>query len=369
MAPAGEHEVIEQQLEDWVRRTVAYPDTKLHGKCSKVALRHLNLSNQVQGDVNTFQVKLEDGAEDEIAPLLHQIAEAAQGDANDQNSGVQKYAVYAYFPADKLYVPRKIFRVAPLDEEVERDVVPSEPPTEKGLVAQTMRHLEAVMRHATVAQGYQMQVMQREMERISSMNEKFSQREIDFLVLFQDTMNDATKRRLAERKEEAGIAMKEEALSKLSTLLPVIVNRIAGKPVLPQEDTSFMLMSSLLENLTDEQQKILFNTLTDAQRMTLAEVLSEYEKKKSRWLEGQKHMVLGKRNELPPPTSTTPTDPSVQDAVAVPVPTAMALRERMTGPSEETRDPVLRRYENDAQAFASRFKDFLKSDKPQGDKR
>jgi hypothetical protein len=369
MAPTGEHGAIELQIEEWVRREVAYPDLKLHGKCSKVALRHLNLTNQIQGDVATFPVKLEDGAENEIAPLLLQIAEASQRDSNDQNSGVQKYALYAYFPADKTYVPRKIFRVGPVDEEVERDVVPSEPPTEKGLVAQTMRHLEAVMRHSTVAQGYQMQVMQRELQRVSDMNERFSQQQIDFLVLFQDTMNDATKRRLAERKEEAGIAMKETALSKLSALLPVIVNRIAGQQVLPQEDTSFMLMSSLLEGLSDDQQKILFNTLSDAQRMTLAEILSQYEKKKDKWLQGQKSMVLGKRNELPPPASESHTDPSVQDVTSVPVPTAMTLHEQMTGPAEKSRDPVLQQYEDDALNFTSRFRDFLKPPtKPQGDK-
>ena len=116
-APTGELGVVEQQLEDWVRRVAACPDPKLHAAYFKVALRHLDLSNQVQGDVATFQVKLED----EVAPVLHQIAKAAQADAADQGSGVQKYAVYAYFPDDKLYVPRKIFRVVPSDLPTEND--------------------------------------------------------------------------------------------------------------------------------------------------------------------------------------------------------------------------------------------------------
>ena len=156
MPPRRELGVIESQLEQWVRREVAFPDTKQHGRCSRVTLRHLNIANQAQGDVAAFPVKLEEGAEEEYLPLLHQIAEAAQRDANDQSAGVQKYAIYAVFPADKFYVPRKIFRVSPQEEDIDdRNISPSEPPTEKGLVSQLMRHTESIMRTSTVmSTGY-----------------------------------------------------------------------------------------------------------------------------------------------------------------------------------------------------------------------
>jgi hypothetical protein len=235
------------------------------------------------------------------------------------------------------------------------------------------------MRTATVAAGYQIQMMQKEMERLSTANQHYAEQQLDFMVLMQDTMNDATKRRLMERDAEANVAMKEDAMSKLSALLPVIINRVAGKTVLPEEDKSFMLMSALLENLSEEQQQAFFDQLTPAQRMTLAEIMSEYEKRKSKWLEGQKKVILGKKNELPSepvsppntsiavrPKSSKPNKSDPKDeppSVEAIVPTSQSLASRMTASTDKTTDPVLATIEADGDAFMSRFKNFF-SDKP-----
>ncbi len=353
MATTDAKGVIEQQIESWIRREVAFPEKKL-GKCEKVVVRHLNLEKKPQGDVATIPIRLEPGAEDEIDPILHQIADAAQTDANDLKGGVQLYAVYAYFSGDRSYCPRKVFRVA-AEEEMERDVSPTEPPTEKGLVAQTMRHLESVMRLTTISSTANLQTLQRENARLSEMTERASQQQLDLMVLVQDLLNEGTKRRLAERREEAGLAMKEEAMSKLAALVPVIINRVAGKPILPEEDKSFMLMSAFLENLSEEQQQQFFTGLSDTQKMTLAEILAEYEKKKSKWLEGQKQTILGKKNALPPPNPNQPTPID-----AVPVPTSLSMQDRMKGIQEPSKDPVLKQLEKDGQQFASRFRDMFK---------
>ncbi len=342
--------VVEQQIGKWILQHVAYPDKKLHGRCEKIVLRHLNIERKNQGDVSSFPVKLEEGAEDEIQPLVNQIAEAAQADANDLRAGVQTYAIYAYYTLDKSYVVRKIFRVS-AEEEMERDAMPTELPTEKGLVAQTMRHLEAVMRHSTISQSMQQQTMQRENARLSEMNERFAQQQIDFLVLMQDLMNDATKRRLDERREEASLAMKAEAIEKLAALAPVIINRIAGRPILPEEDKSFMLMSALLENLSDEQQQQLMGMLSDSQKMVLAEALTEYEKRKAKSQQGPKTLLAGKPNALPPSTES-----STEIAT---VPKENILTARMNASEDTTTDPVLKKIEQGGDNFMSRFRDFL----------
>ncbi len=355
---------IEQELTPWVRDHVAFPNRELHGRCHKVVLRHLNVNREVQGDVTSFPVKLETGAEEEFAPLLHQIADAAQRDADDLRQGVQLYAVYAYYDRDRNYAVRKLFRVASSEEaEMDRQISPSEPANERGLVAQSMRHVEVMMRQMTVVTGMQFQALQRENQRLSEMNERFSQQQVDFLVLIQDTLNEANKRRLAEKKEEASLAIKEEALSKLSALLPVVVNRIAGQKVLPEEDPSFMLMASLVENMTDEQQQQFYHMLSDAQKMTLAEIFAQYEKKKSKVARGG--MVLGKKNELP---TTTSVDTSL---VRTDVPSLdMQVKDRMA--SAETvkpNDPVLRKIEEDGDHLLSRmskFSDFFAKKPPKG---
>jgi hypothetical protein len=364
MGDVDERDRIERELTPWVRQHVAFPD-RVHGRCHQVKLRHLNVNREIQGDVTALPVKLDEGGEEDgITPLLHQIAEAAQRDADDINQGVQTYAIYAYYTADKNYAVRKMFRVASTAEaEMDRNLNPSEPANEKGLVAQSMRHVEVLMRHMTVVTTMQFQSLTRENQRLSEMNERFSQQQIDFLTLYQDTMNQATTRRLQEKKEEASLAMKEEALAKLSALVPVVINRIAGQKVLPEEDQSFMLMASLLENMPEEQQLKFYNMLTESQKMTLAEILAQYEKKKSRWLQDKKSMIVGKRNELPSAASPTTASPAAADGepASSPLPTEMPLTQRMLATTtEKSSDPVLRKIEEDGESLMSRFSDFLK---------
>jgi hypothetical protein len=370
---------IEQELRPWVRDHVAYPDVSLHGRCYKVTLRHLNVNRENQGDVCSHQVKLDPGAEDDgVIPLLHTVATAAQRDADDLNAGVQLYALYAYYEKDRNFAVRKMFRVAPSTEaEFDRQLSPSEPASDKGMAAQAMRHTEVMMRQMAVMSGMALETQRRELARLSEMNERYSQQQIDFLILFQDTMNMATDRRLKERREEANIALKEEGLAKLAALAPVVINRLAGKAILPEEDQSLMLMSSLLENMSDEQQQQFLSMLNDTQKMTLAEIMHQYEAKKSRWIEGRKNMVIGARNELPGSRPSPPkpaargpsTEPSREDVCsvsgakdvieAVPMPTEIPLRERLTAATDKPQDPILQKIEASGESFASRFKDFL----------
>jgi hypothetical protein len=366
--------IIEQQILPWIRENVAFPDIKLHGQCDRVVLKHINLERKPQGDIRAFPVRAEVGGEEDlIDPLVHKIAEAAQGDADDLNQGVQSYAIFAYYPADRGFVPRKNFRVATSDVEMQRGLEPSEPPTERGLVAQTQRHLEVILRTTTVSNGHLFQTMQAEMRRLAEINEKFTTNQIEFMVLMQDLLDNAHGRRLKERNEEANLAMKESALSKVEALVPVIINRIAGKQVLPEEDRSLMLMANLLENLSDAQQAALYGNLNDAQKIALAEIFSEYEQRKSKWMRREKELVgLGSKNGLPSARSNSTDSPAIDvystpsPSEPQPMPLAMNLRERMKLPASKSEDPKIRQIEGDAQAFSTRFRDLL-GKPPQGE--
>ena len=364
--------MIEQQISNWVRQFVAFPDKSLHGKCTKVVLRHVNIDRRPQGDVNSFAVRMEEGAEEEgIDPLINKIADSAQGDANDLNQGVQTYAVFAYYDGDKTYVPRKNFRVAPTDVEMQRDLSPSETPDARGLTAQLMRHVEAIQRTATISGGHLFQTMQLEMKRMAEMNEKFGEQQIEMLVLVQDLIDNSHRRRLEERSEEANLAIKEETVSKLAALAPVIINRLAGKQIVPEEDRSLMLMANLLEGLDDDQQAMLYKTLKPQQLIALAEVFSAYEQRKSKWLGREKSLVgLGKRNAPPPPRDTeSPARDELlsPESEVVPMPLALTLTERMKRPSGQSSDPKIRQLESDAQSIADRLRSQLKKP-PTGEK-
>jgi len=322
--------LIAQQIAEWIRTKIILLKPG-RGKCFKLVVRHLNIDRKPQGDVDTIMVPTDEGLAGEVDMLVNQIVDAAQKDADDIKQGIQNYAVYAYFQNDKNDVPRKIFRVA-AEEEMERDISPSEPPTEKGLVSQLMRHNEAVSKTAYVAMTTMFGNFERQIGRLSEMNEKFAAQQVDMMVLVQDTLNEAHTRRMSEKKNELSMALQEGAFEQLKAVAPIIINRLAGKPILPEPDKSFMLLAQLLENLTPDQQAMLRDTLSPPQLAILGEILGDYESKK------QKYTPKTTNKEVA--GNALPTD----------------IPGKFLGSSEDSSDPVVQALETTAKQMMNRLK-------------
>ena len=358
--------IIEQQIADWIREHVAVAVAG-RGRCKRLVLRQMSLESKPQGDVNSFNIPQDEGLAGETDMLVNRIVDAAQRDANDFEGGVQKYAIFAYYSDDPNYVPRKIFRVA-ADDEVTRDLSPSEPPTEKGLVSQVMRHLEAVMRTSTVSTGVVIENMTRQLRDHQEAKKVTDKQTVDLMLLVQANINEAHRRRLDERKEEMEMGIKEGLFEQLKVAVPIILNRISGKPLLPEQDKSFMLMAALLENLRPEQQAFLRESLDPPQAAVLGEILGEYEKKKATFMGGSQKLPgsgpLAIENSLPPPTGQG-------ELTGMPPASAAAsslgrmfqnVRERTsTGADDESDDEVIRNLERHGVQFMSRMADLNKT--------
>jgi hypothetical protein len=278
---------ISQQIKGWIHDQVQV-ESNNRGHCKKIVLRHLNVGKKVQGDVGVVNISRDQGLVTEIDFIVNEIAEKAQQDANDLNSGLQLYAIFAYFAQDANYCPRKVFRVA-AEDEIERDVDPSEPPTEKGVSSMLMRHLEITQKNTMVTMGYQFQTMQKENARLREQNERYADTHFELLGLMQEMMDRGHKRRIDEKQAELQMSMVEGVYEHLKIALPVIVNRLAGKEVVPQKvNHGFYLLASLLEGMSQEQQNQLQETLSPQQLTLLAEILQIYEE--------ERHKNVGKMN-------------------------------------------------------------------------
>jgi hypothetical protein len=296
----------------------------------------------------------------EVDMIVRKAVDAAQRDANDMMDGVQQYALYAYYPDDATYVPRKYFRVSTEENvELDRDMSPSEPPTEKGLTGQLMRHNEAIMKTATVSQSFILQIFQREMARLADMNETYAKQHLDMTMLVQDTLNQAAERRQQEKKTDMSLAFQEGAFEHLKTAMPIILNRIAGKPVFPEPDKAFMLMATLLESLTPEQQGWFRDNLAPGQNAILAEILGEYEKKKDLFTKEKRTSdEFGKQNALPPPAEPSQLAPMHGKEKMAKM--FSKLGERLEqDPATSSPDPKTRALEELAKKLGDRFKDQL----------
>ena len=353
---------IEMQIGDWIREHVAMNNPGC-GRCKNLVLRHMSLDNHPQGDVSRWNIPHDEGLAGEVDMIVNKIVDAAQRDANDYEGQVQKYAIFAYYTDDQNYVPRKIFRVA-ADDEITRDITPSEPPTEKGLVSQTMRHLEVVMKTATMSQSFMTEHLIRQIGKLQEKDERSDQQRIDLLLLVQETINDSHQRRLNERREEMEQGIKEGVFEQLKVAIPIILNRVAGKPLLPEQDKSFMLMAALLENLRPEQQAFLRDTLDPNQAAVLAEILGEYEKKKSSFMAGKQipgRQTLALENALPPSIEDNERS-SVPEPIDNPLGRMFQnVKDRVaTGADTQSGDEVIRNLERLGQDFNSRMADLNK---------
>jgi hypothetical protein len=334
--------VIEHQIQQWIRDQVLAK--KLD--CEKLVLRHVTMDGRPQGDVDQYTIPVGDLAlAHDVDVIAGQIMSAAQADADAVGGSVQMYALYASFK-NVDYTPRKTFRVSPQVADFDRDVTPSEPPTDKGLTSQAMRHLEAVMKTSVTSQGYLFSLLERQLQRLQDKDERSDQQKIDMMLLVQDVIDGAHSRRLEERKAEAGQAMKENAMEYLKVAGPIILNRLAGKPVLPEKNKSFMLMASLLENLRPEQQAFLRDSLDPSQLSVLAEIMGEYEKDKATFegkTAGSTPRAAG--NSLPPTEESDDAD--------APKPPRMfqTVKDRLLEGDELSKDPVIQRLEQRGASF------------------
>jgi hypothetical protein len=305
----------------------------------------MSLEGKPQADVKAFPLSPGETLVGEIEMLVNNIVDAAQRNADDHASGLQKYAICAYYPQEPQYKPQKVFRVAAEDLVDSGSVEPSEPPTDKGLLSQLMRHNEVNLRQSTQVTCFLFDVMRKEMSRLHEKDERNEQQRMDMIQVQQGMMNETHSRILREREAEAGIALREGLFDQIKAIAPVIMNRIAGKQILPEEDKSFLLTGSFLESLSDEQQNFLRNTLSGPQTALLAEILGEYEKKKASYSSKKEPGLLERGKNM---SSPNPTPPKIFSS----------LRDRMES-DEVPKSERTKELEDRGAKFMDRFSGFL----------
>ena len=226
------------------------------------------------------------------------------------------------------------------------------------------------MKTATMSQSFMTEHLIQQIGKLQEKDERSDQQRIDLLLLVQETINDSHRRRLDERREEMEQTIKEGVFEQLKVAIPIILNRVAGKPLLPEQDKSFMLMAALLENLRPEQQVFLRDTLDPNQSAVLAEILGEYEKKKASFMgpsrgvgtreitgeqiPGQQPLVLD--NALPPPMEDGEQSPNNTLAKMF-----QNVKERVsTGADTQSDDEVIQKLERLGRDFNSRMAELHK---------
>jgi hypothetical protein len=242
--------------------TAAAPD--------RVVLRHVTINDR-QSDVLTLPL---DGLqlEEQTAAALGQRFEEAISEDAEGLGGMQRYLLVAL--EGERQVARLTLRQHGQAEPVNGEPVDSEPPTDKGLLAQLMRHNEVQAKIFAASMGEIVSSMQETINRQKAAVEQADELRLDALTLVEDLISRRHERELETHKAEDARRMKAELLSRLSVLIPVVANKLTGDTVFPETVKPIVLMlNGLMESLGPDQFEALKRVLTPEQMHVLSEII------------------------------------------------------------------------------------------------
>ena len=254
-------------LEIWIRRVCwsGSPPTKF-------IVKHLPIGSKQGSTVHELAVPQvpEESWSRDAAIMIESVME---DDANGIG-GVQSYVVNAMGPDDKP-ITRKTIRVSSRDDETEEGT-PSEPANKVGLLAQTQRHLEAVMKTSSVSQQATMNAMNRMIEGQAAQIEKLLAEKHEMFSLYEELMSQSHERKLAVFREESRAAHIDKAGEMLKPLVPVIAAKLSGQKML-SDGKQINAVKALKDSLTVEQVSDIAGRLKPAQQTLLLELINSVE--------------------------------------------------------------------------------------------
>lgn len=256
----------DERIRKWIARTIEVESI------DRFVIRHdtgAEVATLRADDGGAFE-RTERQLDELVTDLSERVFEDALG-----LGGLQRYVISAH--NGERAVTRLPMRH---NAEAERgpapgDPIDSEPPTEKGLLSQTMRHLEISERtHATaIANIFAMQtrMLREKDERITHLEA----RHWDTVVAAEQLVSDHHRRQLENRAADQKAEAMREVLGTFLQLAPTAVNKIAGRALLPEKTSPALVgLRALVGTMKPEQLEALKFVLTPAQLENLSGIVS-----------------------------------------------------------------------------------------------
>ena len=285
------HENYKKKIVDeallWLRKYVNFYDQD-RGAVQRICVKHLNAQDQVTSDICSETLPPYTSEKDipsaqDMERCLDSSINEAIIDARNRGSLPQKYAFVAEFERSPERPATRVIRIRGgerMDGDELGHLEDSEPATAKGFLAQTMRHLEVVMKQASYNEMTSMRILQEQNVALASQNSDLIARHMETIKIYEGMMDGKKKRELEERKAEAWTKNVDSFADMLRILLPHAVNKMAGKSLMPVQHTpEEMEMVALLGSLRSEQLDMMRRIMTPDQLIALVTIIEKVQKK------------------------------------------------------------------------------------------
>jgi hypothetical protein len=235
-------------------------------------LHHLGGAGKIGSEVITLPANDDDDA---LGPMAEEMFEAGEGDACGFGSA-QSYVVLAYYGEQKKPNGRFTFRARPdLDDDFDT-TGQTDSPTPAGIVNQTMRHNEAIMRTNNLGMGEAFRTMQAVLTRQAETIERLESARMESIEVLESLMTSKHERELELLQAAQKGETQKEMVDKLSPLIPLVANKLVGRKLLPAPDPQSMMLNEFFKTLTPEQLEQLNNVLTPEQALVVLSLAQNF---------------------------------------------------------------------------------------------
>jgi hypothetical protein len=243
-----------QKVERFIADQLSPSDDGQPGQLAKLVVAHIIKGNKLGDEIRTVVIPEVQPSGEWISGIAGRLVERATQEALSLASGIQRYAVQAFFRVEGAIEDRPrsrhVFVCQGSDEEL--DQIGTEGPDETGQIAQLQRHTEAAVK---LALGHSIQTRRADQEEIARLRQENlelrQQQAADFKMMME--VYGMRREQLSEdRREAVKTKILEDGADKLALLLPIAINHLAGKKVFPEDVASQMLTKAFCESLTKD---------------------------------------------------------------------------------------------------------------------
>lgn len=256
------------KLNRWARKFL-FPFDSSEPKVKTLRVSH-RAANGKLADIGMWELAglTEDAWKQTASEVNDGLLDDAEG-----NGGVQTY-ICSLLNAEGEQISRLPLRVAASTDDDE-DETSSEPATSKGMLAQMMRHNEALHRTTIGSFANILRASQEQNGALTILVEKMTEKHLEYVTRVENLANEQNQRDLATKEVEASIENRGAFVQQFLALLGPIAKKITGSTpdgMLPPE---VLELKSLLSGLDQEQVDQLKMVLTPAQCIVLFSLMEK----------------------------------------------------------------------------------------------
>lgn len=257
-----------EKIATWIKRQYFKHD----GAVTRVVLTHRS-GAQRNKNVESFSVPSMDADDvDRRIEFLAEEIELAAADHAEAFERVQKYNLEIFISGEEHSPASTGFRISTIDYHGTDEE--TEPPTQQGQHGQILRHNEALTRHVIGFSMQQFQAADRQIQALSELNERLMKERLNNLTATESLLTQQNERDIANKAAEQRMELMSDVVGQLKLLGPVLMNRAAGRQLLPAANPQSVAIRSLLESIKSEQAESIVDLLDQSQAEMFADLLT-----------------------------------------------------------------------------------------------